>query len=89
MCGPQKTLEFPTWCLLSKSTMGFQAGSHKKKFCLFCHTFSINLKTSESLKTLGSVKITPNFEFSKCSWEAHFVDNCKGFVKELQNSMSL
>ena len=63
--------------------MGFQTGTHKKKFCLFCHTFSINLKTSESLKTLESVKITPNFESSKCSWEAHFVDNCKCFVKEL------
>ena len=61
----QKILEFPTWCLWSKSTIGFQTGSHKEKFCLFCHTFSINLKTSESLKTLGSVTITPNFEFSK------------------------
>lgn len=65
MCWLQKTLEFPTWCLLSESTIGFQTGSHKEKFCLFCHTFSINLKTSESLKTLGSVTITPNFEFSK------------------------
>lgn len=66
MCADfKKALEFPTWCLLSKSTIGFQTGSHKEKFCLFCHTFSINLKTSESLKTLGSVTITPNFEFSK------------------------
>lgn len=79
-----KTLESPTWCLLSKSTMGFQIGSHKKKSCLFCYTFPINLTSSESLRTLGSGKITPNFEFSECSWEARFVDNCKRFVEELQ-----
>lgn len=66
MCADfKKPLKFPTWCLLSKSTIGFQTGSHKEKFCLFCHTFSINLKTSESPSVLGSVTITPNFEFSK------------------------
>lgn len=84
----KKTLKFPTLWLLSKCTMGFQTDSHEETFCLFCHAFSIILKMSESLKTLGSVKITPNFEFSKCSWEAHFMYNCKCFVKELQNGMS-
>lgn len=89
MCADiKKPLNFLPGVYRQKAQWAFEQVLIRKKFHLFCHTFSINLKMSKSLKTLGRVKITSNFEFSKSSWGAHFVDNCKCFVKELLNCMS-